>query len=191
MRKTAKETDRDMFDTMTMVKTGGGLFGALLVFMLGGWLAESIYVTPEHHGEGEHQQAYVIEVEGAEDEAATEEPAEDIVALFAAAWPSADAAAGEEIFSRRCASCHSNEAGENMTGPYLHGVVGRAVDTATDFGGYSGELELHADVWSPENLNLFLHAPDEFAPGTAMNFGGLEDAQDRADLIAYLDSLDA
>jgi cytochrome c len=190
-RKTGTMTDRDMFDTMTLTKLGGGIFGSFLVFLLGGWVAESIYHHDSGgHGEGEHAQAYVIEVEGAEEEAAPDEPAEDPVALFAVAFAAPDVAAGEGIFDRRCASCHANVAGENKTGPYLHGVVGRPVDSATGFEGYSGELEKHADVWSPDNLNLFLLNPEEFSPGTAMNFAGLDDAQDRANLIAYLDSLD-
>jgi cytochrome c len=177
-----------MFDTMTLTKIGGGLFGSLLVFLLGTWVADSIYATPEVHGEGEHAQAYVIEVASAEGEESGE-PAEDPVALFTAAFAVADAAAGEGEF-RPCAACHALVEGENKTGPYLYGVVGRPVDTAAGFEGYSGELEKYADVWTPENLNLFLLKPSEFAPGTAMNFQGLEDAQDRANLIAYLDSID-
>jgi cytochrome c len=185
-----KGTGRDMFDTMTLTKLGGGFFGAWLVFLLGGWAADSIYSAPEHHGEGEeHAQAYVIEVEGAEPEA-TDEPAEDPVALFAAAFPTADAAAGAEIFDRRCSSCHANVAGENKTGPYLHGVVGRPVDAATGFEGYSGALETVFDVWTPENLNIFILNPKGAVAETAMNFAGLDDAKERADLIAYLDSLD-
>lgn len=178
-----------MFDTMTLTKLGGGVCGSLLVFLLGGWVAESIY----HHevggyGEGEHRQAYVIEVEGAGTGEA-DAPAEDPVALFAAAWAVADPVAGEGEF-RSCAACHSVAAGENRAGPYLHGVVGRPVDTATGYDNYSGELEKYADVWTPENLNLFLLNPSEFSPGTTMNFRGMDDAQERANLIAYLDSLD-
>jgi cytochrome c len=191
--KSGQETDRDMFDTMTLTKLGGGLFGSLLVYMLSVTVADSIYHTEAGgHGEGEeHAQAYVIEVPEAETGAETsDEPAEDPVALFAAAFAAPDVAAGEAIFDRRCASCHSNVAGENKTGPYLHGVVGRQVDSATDFDGYSGELEKYADVWAPEALNIFLLNPEAFAPDTAMNFGGLDEAQDRANLIAYLDSLD-
>ena len=36
----------------------------------------------------------------------------------------------------------------------------------------------------------FLTDPQGYAPGTKMNFNGLRDVQDRANLIAYLDSLD-
>lgn len=177
-----------MFDTMTLTKLGGGLFGSLLVFLLGGWLADSIYATPVQY-DGEQAQAYVIEVAAAEPTGIPAVPAEDPVALFAVAFPTAVAAEGEATFDRRCASCHSVVQGENKVGPYLSGVVGRAVDTATDFSGYSGELEKYADFWSPENLNLFILKPSDFAPGTSMTFGGLDDVQERADLIAYLATL--
>lgn len=177
-----------MFDTMTLTKFGGGLFGSLLVFMLGSWVADSIYITPEVHGESDHAQAYVIEVASAEAEDSGE-PAEDPVALFAAAFAVADAAAGEGEF-RPCAACHALVEGENLTGPYLYGVVGRAVGVAAGYEDYSGDLNNYAETWTPENLNLFLLNPKAFAPETGMNFGGIDDAQDRANLIAYLDSLD-
>jgi len=90
---------------------------------------------------------------------------------------------------RRCSACHQVEPGANATGPYLHGVVGREIDTAVGFE-YSGALEQSADVWTPENLYAFLVRPSEWAPGTTMGFAGLSDSQDRADVIAYMDSLD-
>ena len=44
-----------MFDTMTFTKVVGGFCGAFLVFLLGGWVAETVYhVGGESHGE-EHQ----------------------------------------------------------------------------------------------------------------------------------------
>ena len=173
-----------MFDTMTFTKLLGGFAGTLLIFLLGKTAAESIYhVGGEGHGEVE--QAYVIPVteEGAGGaEEAEEGP--DFEVVFA----SADPAAGEGVF-RNCRSCHSVEPGENMTGPTLYGVVGRAVDTVEGYD-YSGALEEHADVWSPENLNAFLTDPRGYAPGTKMSYAGLRSPEDRANLIAWLDSLD-
>ena len=49
-----------MFDTMTMTKIVGGFCGSLLVFMLGNWVAESLYHTGGGHGKEEHA-AYVID----------------------------------------------------------------------------------------------------------------------------------
>ena len=177
-----------MFDTMTLTKTVGGVCGALLVYMLGAWAAEVISHRGAAHGhDGEHAQAYTIPVEGAEE--VSDEPVEEgppLADLLAAA----DLGAGETLFQRQCAACHKLEAGENATGPYLYAVVGRPVQTAEGFGAYSGALIEHADVWTPENLDAFIANPKGFAPGTGMNYNGMRDAEDRANLIAYLDSID-
>ena len=76
----------------------------------------------------------------------------------------------------------------NGVGPTLHNVVGREVDAVAGYG-YSGALEEHADVWTPENLQAFLESPSGFAPGTAMSFPGLPNVEDRANVIAYLQSV--
>lgn len=176
-----------MFDTMTLTKIVGAGCGALLVFLLGGWAAETLYHTPEVHAEeGEEvHQAYVIPVEegGSGEEVVEEGP--PFVEVFAAADP----AAGEGEF-RPCSACHALEAGDNRTGPYLYGVVGRAVQAADGYTDYSGALIEVAEVWTPEELNGFLADPGGYAPGTSMNFNGIREVEDRANLIAYLDSLD-
>lgn len=173
-----------MFDTMTLTKLVGGFCGAFLVFLLGGYAAESIYTQPEHHGEGEEvHQAYVIPVEGAES-AEPEASPEELAAQFQEAFAAADPAAGEGEF-RPCSACHSLADGDNRTGPSLFGVVDRPVDAVAGFD-YSGALEQVVDVWSPDHLNGFLADPQGYAPGTKMNFNGIKDVQDRANLIAYL-----
>jgi len=172
-----------MFDTMTITKTIAGVCTALLIFLFGKWAAESLYGgAAEGHG-AEHAQAYVIPVENAEGEAHGEEAAEE-GPDFATLYASADAAAGEGLW-RNCRACHSLEAGKNGTGPSLHGVVGRTVDTADGYS-YSGALEAVFDVWSPEHLDTFLTNPKGAAPGTKMTFKGIAKAEDRANLIAYL-----
>jgi len=173
--------ERDMFDTMTMTKVLGAVCGTFLVFLLGKWAAEEIYHAGGH---GDHEQAYVIPVEGNE---ASDEPVEEGPS-FEEVYAMADAAAGEGQW-RACSSCHKLEAGENSTGPSLYGVVGRNVGTEADFG-YSGSLVAVADIWTPESLNAFLENPRGYAPGTAMTYNGMRKIQDRANLIAYLDTLD-
>lgn len=170
-----------MFDTMTLTKVVGGFCGTLLVFLFGGWAAETIY----HAGaQGERQQSYVIELE---EEGGAEEAAEETVD-FAEVMASADPAEGEALW-RNCRSCHSLEPGVNGTGPTLYDVVGRAVASVEGFN-YSGALREAADVWTPDNLNHFIENPKGFAPGTAMSYAGMRRIDDRANLIAYLDSVD-
>ena len=74
-------------------------------------------------------------------------------------------------------------------GPSLHGVVGRDIASVEDFS-YSGALQDLEGDWTPEALNAFLENPRSYAPGTAMSYGGMRDVEDRAAMIAYLDSLD-
>ena len=171
-----------MFDTMTMTKAGGAFCGALLVFLLGNWVAETLYATEAGgHGE-EHAQAYVIEVEDAGDAGAAEEEGPDFATLLA----SADVDSGSKVFGK-CKACHKID-GSNATGPHLDGVVDRAVGAVDGFS-YSGAMAAVFDSWTPENLNVFLESPRQAASGTKMSFAGLRKAEDRADLIAYLQSL--
>jgi cytochrome c len=164
-------------DTMTLTKVAAGVLGAWLVLLLGGWAGEELYHS-ELHGEP----SYAIAVEGGE----AAEPEAEIP--FEERMAAASAESGAKVF-RKCTACHKVEQGANATGPYLYGVVGRPIDSAEGFA-YSGALEASADVWTPENLYAFLEDPKGWAPGTTMGFAGLNKSEDRADVIAYLDSLD-
>ncbi|WP_373635667.1 cytochrome c family protein [Yoonia sp. SS1-5] len=174
--------ERDMFDTMTMTKVVGALCGTFLVYLLGGWGAELIYHSGGGHGD--HAQAYEIEVASAEDadEGAPEEEVD-----FAVVMASASVEDGETLW-RNCRSCHALESGVHGTGPALLGVVNREVAFYDDFN-YSGALVAVAETWTPENLNAFLENPKGYAPGTAMGYNGMRKIEDRANLIAYLESV--
>ncbi|SDF07715.1 c-type cytochrome [Limimaricola pyoseonensis] len=171
-----------MFDTMTLTKVVGGLCGTLLVFLLGGWAADIIYGGGHGGHHGEVEQAYSIPVE----DAGGDEPAEEAVP-FEEVFAAADPAAGEGVW-RNCRSCHALEEGVNGTGPSLYGVVGREIGAEAGYS-YSGALKAVAEVWTPENLNGFLEAPRDWAPGTKMTYNGLRDVEDRANLIAYLQTI--
>ncbi|PYG27031.1 c-type cytochrome [Pelagimonas varians] len=174
-----------MFDTMTMTKVVGGVCGSLLVLLLGKWAAETLYHTGGG-GHGDHAQAaYVIDTGDGDDHGDKEVVEIDVAAVLAAG----DAVEGGKDFKKKCGSCHKVDDGANGTGPYLYGVVGRAVGTAEGFGGYSGSLSAAADVWTPENLFAFLENPKAYAPGNKMSFKGYPKPADRADVIAYLASL--
>ena len=172
-----------MFDTMTMTKVLGALCGSLLVFLLGSWAADLIYHGGEgSHGEG-HQQAYVIEVEGGEVEAE-----EEVVEVdFAVMMGDADAEKGAKVFSK-CKACHKLEDGANGTGPHLWGVVGRDIANVDGYG-YSDVLTGKDGQWTPDQLEAFLENPKAYAPGTKMSFAGLKKITDRANLIAYLETI--
>lgn len=95
-----------------------------------------------------------------------------------------DAVHGKTIFVQ-CQACHSIEAGKNMIGPSLAGVVGRKAGTITGFA-YSNANKGSGITWTADKLFQYLEKPMRVVPGTKMTFPGLPKAQDRADVIAYL-----
>ena len=99
-----------------------------------------------------------------------------------------DAAAGEKVFAK-CKSCHTiDQGGANGIGPNLYAIAGDAI--AEGRGGYafSDALKAHKGNWDEATLNQWLSGPAKFAAGTKMSFAGLDDAKQRADVIAYLNS---
>jgi len=175
-------------DTMTITKAGGAICGALLIFLLGVWAAEGLYhVGTDAHGDGEHASGYHIEVASAEagGEAGGEAVEEEVP--FEEVFVNASAAEGEKLW-RQCGSCHKLEQGANATGPYLHGVVGRDIAAADGFA-YSDALAGAEGAWTPEELQAFLANPKDYAPGTKMAYRGMSDIADRANMIAYLESV--
>lgn len=100
-----------------------------------------------------------------------------------------DPARGERIF-QRCFSCHSVDPNERATlqGPSLWRVVGRRAAAVPGFG-YSDALAARGAaglVWTAATLDAFIADPQAAVPGVAMGFFGLDEPQDRADVIAYL-----
>lgn len=173
-----------MFNTMTLTKTVGSICAALLVLLLGGMAARSLYNVGGGEEEG-RPAGYEILVEEDESDAVVE-VAEEVP--FAEILAAADPADGQGLW-RSCASCHVVDPGVNRTGPSLFGVVGRDIGSVEGFG-YSDTLASLEGNWTPEALNGFLENPRGYAPGTTMSFSGFSDAEDRAAMIAYLDSLD-
>lgn len=134
------------------------------------------------HGERPEKMGYAIEGVEAEGGAAGAAAAVPIAALLG----TADAAKGAEVF-KKCAACHTiNQGGANGVGPNLWGTVGEAI--AAGKGGYpfSDALKSVGGNWDFDKLNAWLTSPRKFANGTKMTFAGLGDAQDRANVILYL-----
>ena len=98
-----------------------------------------------------------------------------------------DATNGEKV-CRKCMACHSAEPGKNKVGPSLFGVVGRTSGTVEGFK-YSDAMKNAGIVWGEDTLDEYLADPRGVVPKTRMAFPGLKDAQDREDVIAYLESL--
>ncbi|MDE2167752.1 MAG: c-type cytochrome [Alphaproteobacteria bacterium] len=109
-----------------------------------------------------------------------------VVAVGArAAEPSGDASRGAALF-RTCAACHSLVPDRNMTGPSLAGIWGRKAGSLESFERYSSALRASGVVWDAKALDAWLKSPAGFIPDSHMPFAGIPNAQQRADLIAYL-----
>jgi cytochrome c len=101
---------------------------------------------------------------------------------------SADIAKGEKV-AKKCAACHTfDDGGANKIGPNLFGVVGRSTAQVAGFN-YSSPMSAIGGEWDFERLNAFLEKPSAYVSGTAMSFAGLRKAGDRANILAYLNSL--
>lgn len=96
----------------------------------------------------------------------------------------ADVTAGEKVFQRACAACHSLTPGKKMVGPSLAGVVGRPVGKQPGYV-YSAALAQAKGKWDAKNLDPWLTDPKAVYPGTKM-VTRLYSATDRVALIAYL-----
>ena len=111
-----------------------------------------------------------------------------LLAALPAPYDAADLENGRRVFAR-CRSCHTiTEGGPNMTGPNLHGVFGREAGTADKYN-YSTAVRDADFVWDAARLDDWLENPRTFLKGTKMSFAGIPKAQDRADVITYLESL--
>lgn len=173
-------------DSFELNKIMGAVLGTLLFVMGAGFVAEAIYHPIEDRGPG-----YALPEPEPVAEAGAEEaaPEVDLGTLLAAASVERGAAA-----VRKCQSCHNFGEGEpNKTGPGLFGVVGRLEGSHEGFS-YSDAMAAHGaagDTWTFENLNHFLTSPKDYAPGTKMTFAGVRSAEERADILAYLQTLSA
>jgi cytochrome c len=119
------------------------------------------------------------------EDGATAPSVEPIATLLAAA-----SAERGQVVASNCTYCHVVDPVETWVkvGPTLWGVVGRAIASLPDFK-YSPALQRLGGVWSDEALNAFVAHPMATAPGTSMQFEGLANAEERADLITYLHTL--
>jgi cytochrome c len=165
---------QDRFTTIS----GWVLFAGIIA------LGSSIVTGEVFHAERPETMGYPIEgveLEGAEGEAAKP------IAFYLA---SADPAKGEQVF-KKCAACHNAEpGGPNALGPALYGVMGNPVAGHPGFA-FSPALKEKGGSWDWETMSAWLSNPKKFAPGTKMTFAGLGNPEDRANIMAFLNSRDS
>jgi cytochrome c len=122
-----------------------------------------------------------VELEG-EGGAAADKP----IACYLA---NANAAQGEQVF-KKCAACHNADpGGANALGPALYGVMGNPVAAHPGYA-FSDALKGKGGQWDWETMSAWLASPRTFAPGTKMTFAGLSNPEERAHILAFLNSRD-
>lgn len=161
-------------------KLAAGILFAGVLAMVAGFIADGLYTpsTPE-------KTAFAIEVpeEGAAG-AKVEVVEVDINELMA----TADAANGAVIAGKKCAACHTFDAGgAHKTGPNLAGTFAHGVASHAGYP-YSSALKDAGGTWDYEKMNEWLKNPQNFAKGAKMVLKTKKDSE-RADIIKYLESI--
>jgi len=169
-------------DSFEVNKIVGAVLATGLCVLALNITAEAIFAPHEPEKKG-----FEIDVKkpaatsGPAEKAAPEEPIEKLLA-------SATVDRGQTA-AKPCQTCHTfQKGGPNGIGPNLYGIVGRPRASEAGFT-YSDAMKAKGGEWTIDDLNKFLTNPKEFVPGTKMNFPGLPRGNQRADAIAYLNSL--
>ena len=164
----------DRFNTIA----GWVLFSGIVALGLSS-LSSKYFEADKHHRP--HEMGYAIEGVAAEGGAEAGPSLPELLAQ-------ADLAKGEKLFGK-CVSCHTiAPGGANGIGPNLQGIVGKPVGSHAAGFAYSSALSGHGGTWDFATMDAWLTSPKAFAAGTKMSFAGLGKAEDRANLIAWLNT---
>ena len=163
-----------MANTFRMNKILGTILGTLL-FLQAIHIVDGMFLPAK---EPRSRVAVVAEAKG---EAAGGAQLDSLLA-------SASAEHGAQL-AKVCQACHNVEEGQGpKVGPDLYGIVERPVASVAGFK-YSAALKAKGGKWTFAALNKWLTDPRGDVPGTSMTFVGVQSEKQRADLIAYLDTL--
>ncbi|WP_066557941.1 c-type cytochrome [Croceicoccus bisphenolivorans] len=165
----------DKFNTIA----GWALFGGIVAIGLSS-VSGRVFMADKHHAPEES--GYAIAAAEGEGEG-------DSGPSLATLLATADVAAGEKLFAK-CSACHTaNQGGANGIGPNLWGTLGEEIGHGKGGFAFSSALADHGGSWGFDEMDAWLASPKAFAAGTKMSFAGLSKAEDRANIIAYLNSL--
>jgi cytochrome c len=159
----------------------GALLGTCLVLLAVHIAAGAIFYKPVPAKPGYEIAVKEEQQPGKQEAAPAEQPIENLLAT-------ASVDRGAQL-ARQCAACHNFQEGQGpKVGPDLYAVIGRKIASAPGFN-YSAALRRMNAAWTFDELNKWLTSPRAMVPGTAMTFAGMQNEKQRADLIAYLNTL--
>jgi cytochrome c len=145
-------------------------------------LGSSIVAGEMFHSERPETMGYPIE--GVVEEGGAGAEAEKPIAFYLA---SADAAKGQQVFNK-CTACHTvDKGGPAQLGPNLWGIMGAPIGKRPGFA-FSPALAGKGGNWDWDSMSAWLKSPKAFAEGTKMTFAGLGKPEDRANILAFLNS---
>ena len=110
-----------------------------------------------------------------------------LAGLASPARAEGDPKAGKTVFNK-CAVCHTADPNKKGLGPTLFGVVGRHSASLPGFN-YSEPMKAADKTWDEATLDVYLTDPQGMVKGSKMIFPGLPKPEDRANVIAYLETL--
>jgi cytochrome c len=170
-------------DSMEINKGMAAVLVAGIVFFLSGLIG--MHLVSE-----ERPEKVAIAIQGAPTaEAASSAPKPEPLPPIAPLLAKADVATGEATVKKLCSSCHTfNEGGKAGVGPNLYNVVGGPHAHMEGFN-YSAGMKAKTGNWTYDELNEWLKKPSAYVPGTRMAFAGINNDQERADVIDYLHTL--
>ena len=154
----------------------------IIIFVIIGFIGNFLVKVDYNKNQ---ETAYKIEIPEISVDSIAQTVLKDKIEAIAPFFVNASLDKGEKIF-KKCAICHNyKKDSKSKVGPNLWNLINRPKASVSSFA-YSKALIDNGGKWTYEELNGFLYKPKEYIKGTKMNFAGLSDIEDRANLILWL-----